>query len=180
MQILLESKLNAIGNPNHLVYLGFGSNINPHENLPKAIALINKNVEIVEVSSIYKTQAIGTEGPDFLNAVVLIKTHLLCDDLKSTVIRNIEDELGRVRTSDKNAPRTIDIDILIEDDELYDEDVWAQAHLAIPLAELYPGYTHPVTNERLIDIAKNLEKTHIITKQHKSLSHLLDDSPGNH
>lgn len=157
--------MSAVGKPDHWVYLGFGSNINPNKNLPQAIKLISKKVHIEEVSSVYKTQAVGSKGPDFLNAVVLIRTHLTCNDLKNTVIRDIENALGRIRTSDKNAPRTIDIDILIEDDELYDEDIWEQAHLAIPLAELYPDYMHPVTNERLSKIAKYLEITHPITRQ---------------
>lgn len=154
-----------VGKTDHWVYLGFGSNIDPNINLSRAIQLISKEVHIEAVSSIYRTQAVGSKGPDFLNAVVLIKTHLSCHDLKNTVIRDIENTLGRIRTSDKNAPRTIDIDILIEDDELYDEDIWEQAHLAIPLAELYPDYTHPVTNERLSQIAKILESTNPINRQ---------------
>jgi 2-amino-4-hydroxy-6-hydroxymethyldihydropteridine diphosphokinase len=151
------------------VYLGVGSNIQPQENLPRAINLISKEVTIDKISSVYQTQAVGSHGPDFLNAVVLVRTTLSCEQLKNTVIREIEDTLGRIRTSDKNAPRTIDIDILIIDDEMYDEDIWELAHLAIPLAELYPDYTHPTTNKPLSHIAehlsssKSIKKTDIIT-----------------
>ena len=165
MQPLSELKLNEVGIPDHRVYLGVGSNIHPQENLPKAINLLRKEVIIDKISSVYQTQAVGSKGPDFLNAAVLIRTKLTCEQLKKTVIRDIEDTLGRIRTEDKNAPRTIDIDILIEDDELYDEDIWEQSHLAIPLAELYPDYMHPITKEPLYQVAKYLSKTNPIKKQ---------------
>ena len=161
--------MSAAGNPDHRVYLGVGSNIQPQENLPRAINLISKKVTIEEISSVYQTQAVGSLGPDFLNAVVLVRTTLSCEQLKKTIIREIEDTLGRIRTSDKNAPRTIDIDILIKDDEVYDEDIWELAHLAVPLAELYPDYMHPITNKPLSHIAEDLnsskpiKKTDIIT-----------------
>ena len=161
--------MSAAGNPDHRVYLGVGSNIQPQENLPRAINLIRKKLTIEEISSVYQTQAVGSLGPDFLNAVVLVRTTLSCEQLKKTIIREIEDTLGRIRTSDKNAPRTIDIDILIKDDEVYDEDIWELAHLAVPLAELYPDYMHPITNKPLSHIAEDLnsskpiKKTDIIT-----------------
>jgi 2-amino-4-hydroxy-6-hydroxymethyldihydropteridine diphosphokinase len=151
------------------VYLGVGSNIQPQENLPRAINLISEEVTIEKISSVYQTQAVGSHGPDFLNAVVLVRTTLSWEQLKNTVIREIEDTLGRIRTSDKNAPRTIDIDILIKDDEVYDEDIWEQAHLAIPLAELYPDYTHPITNKTLSHIAEYLSKSNPIIKRRISL-----------
>ncbi len=161
--------MSAARNPNHRVYLGVGSNIQPQENLPRAINLISKEVTIDKISSVYQTQAVGSHGPDFLNAVVLVRTTLSCEQLKNTVIREIEDTLGRIRTSDKNAPRTIDIDILIIDDEMYDEDIWELAHLAIPLAELYPDYTHPITNKPLFHIAEYLSKSNPIIKRRISL-----------
>lgn len=157
--------MSADRNPEHWVYLGIGSNIHPRENLQRAVALLSNYVRIEKVSSVYKTPSVGSEGPDFLNAVILIRTDLTCNELKRTVILEIEEKLGRVRTSDKNAPRTIDIDILIEDNELYDDEVWEQAHLAIPLAELNPGYTHPSIKETLQQVATNLAQTKSISRQ---------------
>jgi 2-amino-4-hydroxy-6-hydroxymethyldihydropteridine diphosphokinase len=157
--------LSADKNSEHLIYLGIGSNINPRENLPRALALLSNYVRIEKVSSVYKTPSVGSEGPDFLNAVILIGTYLTCDVLKRTVLREIEEKLGRMRTSDKNAPRTIDIDILIEDNELYDDEIWEQAHLAIPLAEINPGYTHPSTKETLKQVATNIAQAKSISRQ---------------
>jgi len=163
--------LSADRNPEHWVYLGIGSNIQARYNLPWAIDLLRQFVTIEKISSIFKTPSVGSEGPDFLNAVLLIRTNLPPDDLRSLIIRDIEKRLGRVRTTDKNAPRTIDIDILIVDNQFYDDEIWEQAHLAIPLAEIAPGYTHPVTGVTLNQIATHLAKTTLISAQRNIIIH---------
>ena len=66
----------------------------------------------------WETQAVGSPGPNFLNTAVKITTGLEMSALKLSVLRSVEQELGRVRTSDKNAPRTIDLDIIVFDDEI--------------------------------------------------------------
>ncbi len=59
-----------------------------------------------------------TDQPNFLNAAVLIETDLTAAELKEQVLQVIERELGRVRTADKNAPRTIDLDIALFGDQV--------------------------------------------------------------
>jgi 7,8-dihydro-6-hydroxymethylpterin-pyrophosphokinase len=61
-----------------------------------------------------------------------------------------------VRTSDKYAPRTIDIDILVVNRTVFNEDVWKYAYLAVPLAELLPDLTHSASGKTLADVAKQL------------------------
>ena len=163
--------MSAHKHPEHHIYLGIGSNIQARYNLPWAIDLLRQFVTIEKISSIFKTPSVGSEGPDFLNAVLLIRTNLPPDDLRSLIIRDIEKRLGRVRTTDKNAPRTIDIDILIVDNQFYDDEIWEQAHLAIPLAEIAPGYTHPVTGVTLNQIATHLAKTTLISAQRNIIIH---------
>jgi 2-amino-4-hydroxy-6-hydroxymethyldihydropteridine diphosphokinase len=140
----------------HLVYLGLGSNIAPETNLKHALTLLGDTVQVIAVSKVWKTQAVGTEGPDFLNAAIAIRTKLPPDELKIRVLREIERQLGRVRTEDKNAPRPIDIDILIFDSELSDPQIWSQVHLAVPLAELIPNYIHRENGETLAQVARRL------------------------
>ena len=163
--------MSAHKHPEHHIYLGIGSNIQARYNLPWAIDLLRQFVTIEKISSIFKTPSVGSEGPDFLNAVLLIRTNLPPDDLRSLIIRDIEKRLGRVRTTDKNTPRTIDIDILIVDNQFYDDEIWEQAHLAIPLAEIAPGYTHPVTGVTLNQIATHLAKTTLISAQRNIIIH---------
>lgn len=141
---------------NHLIYLGLGSNINPAMNIVKAIYLLRQFVEIESISSAWETIAVGSPGPNFINIAVRVRSSLSADKLKNEVIRTIESKLGRVRTKDKNAPRTIDIDILIVDDQITDDQIWSSAHVAVPLSELKPNLTHPRTEQELIIVANQL------------------------
>jgi 2-amino-4-hydroxy-6-hydroxymethyldihydropteridine diphosphokinase len=150
--------LNAAGRELHQVILGLGSNINPYENLPRAVDLLCEQVTIQTISRAWETPAVGEPAPDFLNAALQVLTPLSQGDLKLQVIRPIETRLGRVRTADKNAPRTIDIDILAYDGKIIDPLVWEQAYLAVPIAELAPGYTHPLTRESIASAAVRLAR----------------------
>ncbi|HLE50654.1 MAG TPA: 2-amino-4-hydroxy-6-hydroxymethyldihydropteridine diphosphokinase [Anaerolineales bacterium] len=158
--VLLGLKLNAAGkdNPN-AVYLGLGSNIAPQVNLPKAIALLRKSVRILALSNVWESPPVSGPGPNFLNAAALIHTRLSAEELRDQVLRPIEARLGRVRTPDPNAPRTIDLDILIYDGQVIEADLWHQAHLCIPLAEINSDYTHPETGEPISTIADRLARS---------------------
>ena len=75
------------------------------------------------------------------------------DDLQPMVIRPIEADLGRVRRSDKNAPRTIDIDIMIADGEPLNVNRWAYPFVIVTMSELLPDFIHPLTHKRLAEAA---------------------------
>ena len=64
------------------------------------------------VSRIFESAAEGGphDAPPFFNAAMVVCTDLSPEELR-TELRQVEDVLGRVRTDDKNAPRTIDIDL---------------------------------------------------------------------
>ncbi len=64
--------------------------------------------------------------------------------------------MGRVRTADRNAPRTLDIDIILFDGVVLDDALWERSFIAIPLAELLPSLPHPATGETLADLAARL------------------------
>jgi 2-amino-4-hydroxy-6-hydroxymethyldihydropteridine diphosphokinase len=148
--------LNATAPVEHRVYIGIGSNINPQKNIPLALDLLRGAVKILAVSTAWQNPAIGSDGPDFINAAVLIETAIPPAELKNGILRQIESQLGRVRTPYRNAPRPIDLDILMVDGVVQDEAVWKRPHLAVPLSELVPDYPHPGTGETLVAIAKQL------------------------
>lgn len=136
--------MNAAGkDEDHQVFLGLGTNIEPQVNLPRAVELLGRTVLVEAVSAVWVTPPVGSQGPDFLNAAAHIKTRYSMDNLRERVLHPIEDKLGRVRTGDPNAPRTIDLDILIYDGVVVDDEIWEQAHICIPLSELVPDYTQP-------------------------------------
>ena len=131
----------------HKVYLGLGSNIDPEANLPRAIEMLGDYGRVKEVSGAWESHAVGSEGPNFLNASVLIETDIPPDALKGRLARPIETALGRVRTADKNAPRPIDIDVMLVDGEALNLDRWDSAFVLLPIAELLPDAPHPITHE---------------------------------
>ncbi len=151
----------------YTVYISLGSNVQPRHNLPHAFEMLRSLGPLQAISTIWETPPVGTDGPKFLNAVACIKSPLAVGALKNE-LRQIEAQMGRVRTADKYAPRPIDLDILIHNDQLIDPEIWEQPHLAIPLAEIYPGYLHPQSGERIADTAKKFQ-THV---QFKSVTDL--------
>jgi 2-amino-4-hydroxy-6-hydroxymethyldihydropteridine diphosphokinase len=140
----------------HTVYIGIGSNISPEEFILRGVKLLRQAVTLEAASSVWETPPVGGQGGNFLNAVVRVRTELTAEDLLDKILRPIEARLGRVRTSDPNSPRTIDLDILIYDQQLVDPSVWEYAHICIPLAEIYPDYTHSTTSMSLISIADRM------------------------
>ncbi len=148
-----------------LVALSLGSNIEPARNLLLAVAMLRGAGRIVGVSRVFETDPVGAPGqPPFLNAAVLFETTLDPAALKRDVIRGIERALGRVRDpADRNAPRTIDIDISLWEGEAGpggppppDPDVTRRAHVAAPLADLLPERIVPGDGRALGEIAAAL------------------------
>jgi 2-amino-4-hydroxy-6-hydroxymethyldihydropteridine diphosphokinase len=149
-----------------LAFIALGSNIDPETNLPLAAARLSELGNLIAVSKVYQNPAIADEPqPDYLNAAVLIKTTL--DPLAiRDKLREIEADLGRIRTADKFAPRTIDLDLCILGDRVLDHelislpdpDLLERAYLTVTLAELRPDFLHPLTGETLEEIANKLQK----------------------
>ena len=137
------------------VILLLGSNIQPETNLPQAIQLLAERFPISGVSSVWETPAIGSDGPKFLNAAVLIESFLTPQTMKTFVLRPLEASLGRIRTSDKNASRTIDLDVAVWDEQTWDQDIWHYAHAAIPVAELMSELRQENTGDNLAQVARN-------------------------
>lgn len=142
----------------HLAYLSLGSNIQPEINLVKAIQLLQQHGRIEKVSSVWESESVGAAGPNYLNACVLFATPLIQTALKEQVLYPIEMELGRKRSADKFAPRTMDIDIVLFDDRSCDDKYWEQAFVVIPLAEIYPDYENPLKHESIKETATHLRK----------------------
>jgi 2-amino-4-hydroxy-6-hydroxymethyldihydropteridine diphosphokinase len=142
----------------HLAYLSLGSNIQPEINLVRAIEFIQKYGRIDKISNAWESESVGAEGPNYLNACLLLITPLAQAKLKEQALLPIEKELGRQRTADKFAPRTIDIDIVIFDETSCDDKYWEQAFVVVPLAEIHPAYRNPLTRERLTETATRLRQ----------------------
>lgn len=149
------------------VYIGVGSNIDPEQNIPKALRMLGKQARLASISTFYRTAPIGAAGsPDFYNGIVAVDSELAGCDLLWGLLKQIEDALGRVRTGDRNAPRQIDLDILVCGNlvakngpryTLPDQQITERAFLAIPLAELEPELVLPGLNVKVSDIADGMD-----------------------
>jgi 2-amino-4-hydroxy-6-hydroxymethyldihydropteridine diphosphokinase len=142
----------------HHAYLNIGSNIEPRIHLPKAIRLLQNYGQVGAISTAWESHAFGSNGPDFLNACVLFITPLQPVDLKEQIVRPIESALGRTRSKDKYAPRTIDIDIVLFDSEPFSNEFWSNAFVVVPLAELVPDLYHPQNYEKLSRVAEHMRR----------------------
>ena len=112
--------------------------------------------QILQVSSVYQTAPWGKKDqPDFLNQVLLVNTKLEPHALLAAIL-GIEEKSGRIR-SVKNAPRTIDIDILFYNQLVLEEPGLSIPHPRIaarrfvlePLNEISPGLVHPVLGKTI-------------------------------
>jgi len=115
--------------------------------------------QVLQVSSLYETAPWGkTDQPDFLNQVLLIETKWSPQVLLKRILQ-IEEKGGRIRT-EKNAPRTIDIDILFYDQLVIQEPGLSIPHPRIaerrfvlePLNEISPGYVHPIFQKTIHEL----------------------------
>lgn len=154
-----------------LAFISLGSNVKPEVNLPHAAQRLSAVGRVRAVSMVYQNTAIGpSPAPDFLNAAVLVETGLEANEIRRR-LRRIEEELGRVRTADKYAPRTIDLDLVLLGSQLIsapdltlpDPDLLSRPHLAVTTAELAPDFPHPLTGEPLHAIAERLRPQAILT-----------------
>ena len=146
------------------MFISLGSNIEPRKHLRLALEQLKQWFSVRAVSRVYESRPIGSPGSArFLNAAVWIQTALSPRRLKLDHLRPLEERLGRNRGSDRNAPRTIDLDItlfgaLVMEDRrnglvIPDPEILTEAHVALPLADLAPEMRHPVTGDLLAAIA---------------------------
>lgn len=140
-------------------YLSLGSNQgNKIENLQKTVDLIAEKIGSVhKISSVFETVAWGFESEDFYNICIQVSTGLNPEDLLKA-IHEIELSQGRERTTDGTyKARTIDIDVLLFDDEIIfskelivpHQEMLNRNFVMVPLAEIAPNFIHPIEKQRI-------------------------------
>ena len=134
----------------HTAYIGLGSNLGEREEtLQEALRDIAAmpDTQVMAVSDFYRTSPVDSSGPDYINAVAELATGLSPLELLRA-LQSIENAHGRQRPY-RNAPRTLDLDVLT-----YDELVQDDPQLILP---------HPRMHQRafvlrpLLDIAEDMQ-----------------------
>lgn len=152
------------------IYIGIGSNIDPMVNVKRALQMINEQVQLEAISDCYETKPVGMKNQQkFINAVAKADTILGPKQIKYEVLRDIEQRLGRVRSADKYADRTIDLDLLLynqlevsePDLKLPDPDIVVREFIFVPLYQLAPRLVLPGGVE-LSALARNCAGTGMI------------------
>jgi len=138
------------------VYLGLGSNIDAEKNLRLAVGELQRLFGELTVSPVYRSAAVGFDGPDFLNLVVAVETDAGPLDILEQIER-IHEMAGRSRGPDKFSSRPLDIDLLLYGDSVEPEpplrlprpDVLEYGFVLRPLADIAPDLVHPVTGRAI-------------------------------
>ncbi|MFC1915644.1 2-amino-4-hydroxy-6-hydroxymethyldihydropteridine diphosphokinase [Chloroflexota bacterium] len=153
------------------VYLGLGSNMGDRqENLDRALEFLSQRLRMGKVSSIYDTEPVGNpDQPRFLNLVCQAYTRLAPTALLA-LAKGIESKLGR--TGKSNAPRTIDIDILLCGEQVIDTPelviphpkMTERAFVLVPLDEIATELVHPVSGKTIKELLRDVTEKQGVLK----------------
>ena len=131
-----------------LAYIGLGANLgDPRAAVTQAIQAIAvlPDLQLTRQSSLYGSAPVDAGGNDYVNAVVEVHTALEPHALLAQ-LQSIENAAGRARPY-RNAPRTLDLDILLFDNLALNDEalviphprMWQRAFVLHPLAEIAPA-----------------------------------------
>jgi 2-amino-4-hydroxy-6-hydroxymethyldihydropteridine diphosphokinase len=137
-------------------YLSLGSNVRPAENLEAALRALRERFGALLVSPIYRTTAIGFDGPDFLNAAAVLESDLDVHALNDW-LHALEDAHGRDRSGPRFGDRPLDIDIVFYDDLVMEgagnlripRPELRHAFVLKPLADIAPDFVDPKSGRTL-------------------------------
>lgn len=147
-------------------YIGLGSNLGDRKvNIDSAVRLLGEilQIEVVRVSDMIETAPLAsTDQPNYLNAVVKIRTGLNAIELRKSIVE-IEAALGRVRRG-KWWPRTIDLDILLFGDIILDTPELTIPHTQMHLrsfvleglCQLDADLVHPLLDASVVELKARL------------------------
>ena len=142
-------------------YVSLGSNIRAEANICSCTHHLRSRFKNFSSSDVYQSPAIGFEGDPFLNSVVGFDSDLDITGLRA-YLRDLETIHGRVRSDNKYAPRTLDLDLLLfgsvvlsKEENLPHKDILQYAFVLYPLAEIAPEKKHPVLRKKLSQLAEH-------------------------
>ncbi len=116
--------------------VGVGSNIDPQQNVDRALENLAERFDLVSTSRFVWTDPIGRpEQAKYLNGAVMVETSLGPEAFQQALY-GIEKEMSRRRSPDKYAPRRIDLDLLVYDGQVLDPDVHSRDFLREAVREV--------------------------------------------
>ncbi|MDI9237848.1 2-amino-4-hydroxy-6-hydroxymethyldihydropteridine diphosphokinase [Lysobacter sp. LF1] len=142
-------------------YLSLGSNVDAVVHLRAAVQALRERFGDVVLSPVYRTRAVGFDGPDFHNAAAIVETDLDPHALNAW-LHALEDAHGRDRSGPRYGDRTLDIDIVLFDDRVLEgagnlripRPELKHAFVLRPLAEIAPDVVVPGVGLTLAELWK--------------------------
>ncbi|MFN3814341.1 MAG: 2-amino-4-hydroxy-6-hydroxymethyldihydropteridine diphosphokinase [Aquificaceae bacterium] len=148
-----------------ICYVSFGSNWGDRiVNILKAISLLKNVGKVKSISTVYESEPWGVENqPPFLNGVLKLETHLNPISLLR-VLKNIEEQVGRVKRY-RWGPREIDLDMILYENYIIMLSFFKVPHphmmerdfVLFPLVEIDKDLVHPITKEKIKSYTERLE-----------------------
>jgi 2-amino-4-hydroxy-6-hydroxymethyldihydropteridine diphosphokinase len=147
-----------------MILIALGANLPSSAGPPEATlraaldALRARGIGIAVVSRFYRTSAWpDRRDPDFVNAVARLDTELAPAELLA-ILHDVEMSFGRKRSA-KNAPRTLDLDLLDYDGLVCEASpslphprLDERAFVLVPLRDVAPGWRHPVSGRSVDEL----------------------------
>jgi len=146
------------------VFVGVGSNVEPNANVKSALLTLDRAVGVRALSTFYRTPALDRPNdPPFVHGIGQVHNAPPPLQLRQ-LLRRTEQDLGRRRGSDRYAPRTIDLDLLIYGDlvcnsdelRLPDPAILERPFVAIPLLEVAPDLIVPGSDATLRSVVTSI------------------------
>lgn len=136
-------------------YLDLGSNIDRSASVNRALELLRREFGQLRASQVYETPPVGFEDQSaFYNLAVEVETDLSRQAL-GLKLKELEDEMGRVRTENKYGPRNIDMDVVLMGDYAH-RQLREQLFVLLPLLELLPHGRDPESGKTLQELKAGL------------------------
>nr|VFK13049.1 MAG: 2-amino-4-hydroxy-6-hydroxymethyldihydropteridinediphosphokinase [Candidatus Kentron sp. LPFa]VFK25922.1 MAG: 2-amino-4-hydroxy-6-hydroxymethyldihydropteridinediphosphokinase [Candidatus Kentron sp. LPFa] len=148
------------------VYVSIGSNIDRERNIRFAMDKLRAEYAPIIASSVYESDAVGFQGDSFFNLVVGFHSPDSPQAVFQT-LRAIEDQCDRTRDGERYSSRTLDLDLLLYDDEEIREqgidiprdEILLYAFVLGPLAEIAGERRHPSDGRAFAELWAEFDKT---------------------
>jgi len=153
-------------------YISIGSNIDKDKNILASLQALENLFGQLTISSIYESEPVGFTGDTFYNLVVGFNTELGVKEV-AKLLRQIELDNGRTRDSQKFSARTLDLDLILYDDLIFNDgrlqlprdEIERYAFVLEPLAEIAPTLKHPISHLSYAELWEKFDKTKLKQKR---------------